>query len=422
MALAVKPCNGFNGAAMDSDKHNNAAAMPDWVAALAPNTLDDPFSLTEAVVERCPPLFFAQMAAPGMEGVRMWVATRFEPIREIFQNSERYSSHGVYPYFRALDIDLTAIPIDLDPPEHTKYRKFLDPWFSPRAIMRLEPQIRGNIDRLIDGFIDQGECDVAHDFGRIYPVRVFMDLMGFPEERFDDFLSWSHPMHFETDNFERYSWGTKSALAYMQGFIEEVRIRPPDETVASRIVHGEIEGRKLTDKEVLGTIFFLWDGGMDTVAATSSLMFRRLALDPKLQRLVRGSPDLMSRAVEEFLRMNPTVNTVRIAREDHELEGQQIKAGDRLMCLVAAGNFDPDKYENPREFRLDRSQNHHFTFVAGPHRCLGINLARFELRIATSEFLRRIPEFRMKPGAPCMAMPGLLGAPNVPVEWDAGAV
>ena len=206
-----------------------------------------------------------------------------------------------------------------------------------------------------------------------------------------------------------------------RSYIEDVRKAPPDETVASRIVHGEIDGRKLTDDEIAGTVFFLWDGGMDTVAATSSLIFRRLALDPELQQLLRDNPERMANAVEEFLRMNPTVNTVRVAKVDHELEGQQIRAGDRLLCLVASGNFDPDKYENPREFRLDRSHNRHMTFVAGPHRCLGINLARFELRIALSEFLRRIPAFRMKPGAECVATPGLLGAPKVPIEWDLSA-
>lgn len=416
--LAVKPSNGLNGLTMDSEPQDSSPALPLWAAALAPNTLPDPFAPTQAVLDSCPALFPADLQAPGMADTQLWIATRFEPIREIFQNHERYGSHGVYPYFRALGIDLTAIPIDVDPPLHTRYRKFLEPMFSPRAVMRLEPRIRANIDRLVDSFIDRGECDAAHDFGRIYPVKVFMELMGFPEERFEDFLGWSHPMHFEIDNKERYAWGVNGALEYMRGFIDEVRNRPKDGTVASRIVHGEIDGERLTEGEVLGIVFFLWDGGMDTVAATSSLMFRRMAIDQELQQMLRASPGLMARAVEEFLRMNPTVNTVRIAREDHELEGCSIKAGDRLMCLVASGNFDPDKYESPREFRLDRRQNHHFTFVAGAHRCLGINLARFELRLATGEFLRRIPPFRMKPGVECIAVPGLMGAPNVPVVWN----
>ncbi|MEZ5737438.1 MAG: cytochrome P450 [Novosphingobium sp.] len=406
---------------MDANDTMATTAMESWASSLAPNTLDDPFAPTEDVIHGCPSLFLSPASFANLDDSRLWVATRFEPIREIFQNSERYSSKCVYPYFRALGIELTAIPIQLDPPEHTVYRKFLEPWFSPKAIMALEPRIRANIDRLIDTFADKGECDVAHDFGRIYPVKVFMELMGFPEERFEDFLSWSHCMHFELDDEERYLWGARSALDYVRGYIDEVRKAPPDETVASRIIHGEIDGRALTDDEIAGTIFFLWDGGMDTVAATSSLIFRRLALDPELQQLLRDNPDRMANAIEEFLRMNPTVNTVRVALVDHELEGHQIKAGDRLMCLVASGNFDPDKYEDPREFRLDRSHNRHMTFVAGPHRCLGINLARYELRIALAEFLRRIPPFRLKPGAQCTATPGLLGAPNVPIEWEVRA-
>jgi cytochrome P450 len=387
-----------------------------WEHTLAPNTLFDPYSPGEEVIRGCPPLFRAPSVNSRLAG-GIWVATRFEPIREIFQNSDHYSSAAIYPYFRAMGIELTAIPIQLDPPEHTRFRKFLEPWFSPRAIVALEPAIRAQVGRLIDGFAGAGHCDVSHDFSRVYPVKVFMQLMGFPEERFEDFLAWSHPMHFEFENYERMSWGVSGALDYMRAFIAEQRQRP-NGGVASRIVHGEIEGRPLSDDEVLGTIFFLWDGGMDTVAATSSLMFRRLALDPGLQQLLRDNPASHAPGIEEFCRMNPTVNTVRMAKVDHVLEGQQITAGDLLMCLVSAGNFDPDKYERPREFRLDRTQNHHMTFVAGPHRCLGINLARFEMRIALSEFLRRIPAFRMQEGFECTATPGLRGAPNVPVVWE----
>ena len=177
---------------MDANDTMATTAMESWASSLAPNTLDDPFAPTEDVIHGCPSLFLSPASFANLDDSRLWVATRFEPIREIFQNSERYSSKCVYPYFRALGIELTAIPIQLDPPEHTVYRKFLEPWFSPKAIMALEPRIRANIDRLIDTFADKGECDVAHDFGRIYPVKVFMELMGFPEERFEDFLSWSH--------------------------------------------------------------------------------------------------------------------------------------------------------------------------------------------------------------------------------------
>lgn len=387
-----------------------------WEMALAPNTLPDPYSLSERVLENYPPLFFAPARDTRM-GQGMWVATRFDPIREIFQNTDHYSSEGVYPYFALLGEDLRAIPISIDPPEHGKYRKLLEPWFTPRAIMGREVSIRRNVERLIDSFAQSGECDASYDFSRIYPVKVFMEIMGFPEEMFEDFLSWSHPMHFEMDNPERMIWGARQAFTYMRGFIENTRRAPRNEALASQIVYGELDGRPLTDDEVIGIIFFMWDGGMDTVAATSSLMFRRLGIDLELQQHLRDNPGRMANAVEEFLRMHPTVNTIRIAKCDHLLEGQQIKAGDRLLCLAASGNFDPDKYDDPRTFRLDRAQNNHMTFVAGPHRCLGIHLARYELRIALGEFFNRIPPFRLKPGADCVAMPGLVGAPHVPLVW-----
>ena len=133
--------------------------------------------------------------------------------------------------------ELTAIPIQLDPPEHTKYRALLAPWFSPQAVRALEPKIRATVNGLIDGFVGNGACDVSHDFGRIYPVLVFMDLMGFPEEMFDDFLKWSHPMHFKTDNPERMVWGTKHALDYVRQFTAELRNAPTNGTVASHVVH-----------------------------------------------------------------------------------------------------------------------------------------------------------------------------------------
>jgi cytochrome P450 len=387
-----------------------------WEQALGPNYLEDPYALTEGVLESCPPLFRAKPSSPRM-GDCLWVATRFDVIREIFQNNDHYSTADNYPYFRIIGENLRAIPLQLDPPEHTKYRKFLEPWFAPKAVMALEPRIRVTVNTLIDGFVDEGACDASYDFSRVFPVQVFMDIMGFPREMFDDFLAWSHPMHFETHDDERMGWGTRGALDYMRSFIAQVRRSPPTDTLGSAIVHGGVEGRGFTDDELVGMIFFIWDGGMDTVAATSSLIFRRLAMDAEIQTLLRRNPGKMAVAIEEFLRMNPTVNTARTAKVDHVLEGQDIKRGDRLFCLVAAGNYDPDRYEDPRAFRIDRPQNRHLTFVAGAHRCLGINLARFELQIALSEFLRRIPTFRLKPEARCMAVPGLLGAPSVPIVW-----
>jgi cytochrome P450 len=310
------------------------------------------------------------------------------------------------------------IPLAIDPPDHGKYRILLNPWFSPKAVTELEPRMRGIINQLIDGFEAKGGCDAAYDFGRLYPVCVFLDLMGFPRDKLDDFLAWEYAILHSKRNVETMKWGVSGALTYLRGFIEEVRSKPNDQ-LASHIVHGLVDGRPLTEDEIIGTVFFLWVGGLDTVAATSSLAFRRMALDPDLQRRLREHPQVIPEAIEEFLRMQPLVNSTRLVKKDHEIRGVKIKQGDHVMCFNSAGNFDPTEFAQPWEFRLDRPANRHFTLAGGPHRCLGSHLARRELRIATAEFLRRIPEFKIKPDADSTAWPGLIAMPRLPLVWQA---
>ncbi len=211
-------------------------------------------------------------------------------------------------------------------------------------------------------------------------------------------------------------WGIRSAVDYLREFVEEIR-QNPGENLTSRIVHGEVDGRALTDDEIMGTVTFLWVGGLDTVAATTSLMFRRLALDQELQRTLRENPSLHGDAIEEFMRMQPLVNSTRTVKEDHEIRGIPIKAGDRVMAYNTVGNFDPDEFADPLEFRLDRTTNRHWTLAGGSHRCLGSHLARLEMRHALGEFLRRIPQFELAPDATRMVFPGLIAVPRLPLVW-----
>jgi len=413
----------FAGAAAAAPGADLPAHVPpelvfEYEASLDANTLDDPFSLTEEVRTKLPPVFFARSRSATMGGPGSWVCTRYEDIREVLQNNALYSSEGIFPFQTLVGETFRTVPNSYDPPEHDKYRLLLNPWFSPKEVNELEPNIFRVVNELIDGFVDKGECDVAYGFGRIYPVKVFLDLMGFPPERFEDFLDWGYAILHEMGNLERVKWGAKTAIAYLRSFVAEVRERPPADYLVSRLVYGKVEGRPLTDDELIGAMFFLWIAGLDTVAATSTLMFRHLSLDTDLQQKLRENPDLIPEAVEEFLRMNPTVNSARAVKQDHELGGVQIKKGDRVSCLIAAGNFDPTEFEDPRTFRTDRSSNRHLTFIAGAHRCLGSHLARRELKIALAEFLRRIPPFRMKPGADRTVVPGLIAMRNLPLVWD----
>jgi cytochrome P450 len=382
-----------------------------------PNDFADPFSRTKSIYEELPPVFYTPWTQTALyDGT--WVVTHYEDIREVYQNDALYSAADVANFQELVGEKFRMIPLAIDPPEHGHYRVLLNPWFSPRAISDMEPRIRATVNELIDGFADKGECDVSYDFGRLYPVRVFMDLMGFPREMLEEFLQWEYALLHSGGDFERMTWGIGSALAYCRSFIEEMRARPAN-NLTSHIVHGQVDGRPISEDEIIGAVLFLWVGGLDTVAATSSLAFRRMALNPELQRRLREHPEVIPEAIEEFLRMQPLVNSTRLVKTDHEIRGVKIREGDHVMCFNSAGNFDPGEFAEPWDFRLDRPANRHFTLAGGPHRCLGSHLARRELRIATAEFLRRIPEFEIKPGADSTAWPGLIAMPRLPLVWQA---
>lgn len=385
-----------------------------------PNALVDPYAVTERALDELPPIFFSPRPRPGVCGPA-WVFTRYEDIRQAYEKGEYYSSRDSATFHYLVGERFRLIPLGFDQPEHTKYRSFLNPRFSPRSVAAMETSIRDSIDSLIDEFVDKGACDAAYDFGRVYPVVVFLDLMGFPRSMLEEFLSWGYAVLHSHGNIEKISWGIGSAVKYLRNFVQEVRDKPEDETLGSYIVHGKIDGVPLTEDEIMGMMTFLWLGGLDTVAATTSMMFRRMALQPELQQRLRDSPDLINTAVEEFLRTEPLVNSGRLVIKDHEVRGIQLKAGDYVLCANNVGNFDPDRFDTPRGFIPDRTNNRHFSFGGGPHLCMGVHLARRELRLALGEFLRRVPFFKIAPGVTCEAMPGLVAAPRVPIVWDPSA-
>jgi len=281
----------------------------------------------------------------------------------------------------------------------------------------MQDDMRALAAGMIDEFAGRGEVDVAWDFGRVYPVRIFMGLMGFPAPMFEQFLAWEWDI-LHSGDLAKMQAALRSVLEFLRGFIAE-KEREPDDHLVSKIVHGKIEGKPLTDDEKIGMVWFLWLGGLDTVAATISQMFRRMALQPGIQRQLREHPEIIDTAVEEFLRTQPILSSSRKAKKDFTWHGVTIKAGETVQCINPAGNFDPTRFADPRRFDPQREPNRHATFVLGVHLCLGAPLARRELRILLDEWFKRIPEFRIKPGTDSTVYPGLLSIRNLWLAWDA---
>jgi cytochrome P450 len=392
-----------------------------WALGSKPNDLTDPYEPCDWLNRPDIPRLLFSPATPGGGSViagggrGSWVVTHYEDINRVYTDNEHFSNKGTAEFQALIGETFPSIPLAIDPPEHAKYRLFLMPHFSPARLNRMMAQIREVAAEIIESFADKGEVDVAWDFARVFPVRIFMRLMGFPPPMFEQFLSWEWDI-LHSNDYAKIAAALRGVVAFLRGFIAEKEANP-DEHVVSSIVHGTIEGRLLTEDEKIGMVWFLWLGGLDTVAASISQMFRRMALQPEIQRELRANPELMQSAVEEFLRTQPILSSARSAKMDFEWHGVTIKAGDTVQCLNPAGNFDRTQFSDPRTFDPARKSNRHFTFVAGVHLCLGAPLARREMRIVLEEWFKRIPEFRVKPGADTTVFPGLLSIRNLPLVW-----
>jgi cytochrome P450 len=391
-----------------------------FAMGMVPNDLVDPYEPCGWLSgPEIPRLLFNPKgeAGYGISGSNgSWVVTHYEDIDRVYSDNEAFSNKGTAEFQRVIGETFRSIPLAIDPPEHGKYRAFLLKYLSPSRVNLMDAQIRAVCVEMIESFADKGEVDVAWDFGRVFPVRIFMGLMGFPPAMFEQFLDWEWDI-LHSNSLEKMQAALRGVLEFLRAFIAE-KEQTPDDHLVSMIVHGTIQGQPLTEEEKIGMVWFLWLGGLDTVASTISQMFRRMALQPDIQRQLRSHPELIQGAVEEFLRTQPILSSARTVKHDMEWHGVTLKAGDSVQCLNPSGNFDPARFENPRLFDPTRKGNRHFTFVGGVHLCLGAPLARRELRTLLDEWFKRIPEFRVKPGADTTVFPGLLSIRNLPLVWD----
>lgn len=388
-----------------------------FASGSVPNDRLDPYSVGELLLDpEFPRIHFYPWPSSGNPW-GAWVVTRYEDIQRVYEDTEYFSSEGVAQFQALAGETFQTIPLGLDPPEHGRFRKFLNPWLTPVALKKRTDSVRAIIAEMIAEFEDKGEVDIAYDFGRVFPVRIFLDLMNFPMSMFDQFLEWEYQILHEPE-LETKARAVTEVLAWLREFMEEKRANP-DDHLGSYIVNAEIPGDPISDTDRLSMLWMLWLGGLDTVASTVSLMFRRMAMDQDLQQRLRDDRELINSAVEEFLRTQPLVNSGRKVKKDFEWHGVQIKAGDWVTVFNTVGNFDPAKFACPHTFDPARQANRHFTLAAGPHLCLGQHLARRELRILLDEWFDRIPQpFRVKDGADTTVVPGLLAIRNLPIVWD----
>ncbi len=301
------------------------------------------------------------------------------------------------------------IPLQIDPPDHRKYRRILDPLFAPKQMAQLEAPVSALVNDLIDGFVEQGEVDFATAFSIPYPSQVFLTLLGLPLDQLPMFLAMKDGI-IRPDRVTGTAWNSeemfehqRATAASIYAYFDEVldaRHAERQDDILSRFLDVEVEGERLTREEILDICFLFLIAGLDTVTATLDCMFAYLAQHPEQRQRIVDDPATIPSAVEELLRWEtPVMAVVRVALADAELGGCPVHQGDQVIVLLGAGNTDGAEFEAPHEVRFDRDVNRHLAFGGGVHRCLGSHLARQELRIALREWHRRIPSYALAPDA-----------------------
>jgi cytochrome P450 len=374
--------------------------------------LDDPF-LAGARLHEGPDIIWARDPGHGRPG---WVITSHAWMQEAYADHERFSSRDSIGLPRQLGHAWPMIPIEVDPPLHASYRLLLNRSFTPKAVHALEGVVQEACDALLAGFESRGECEFVGEFASRFPTRIFLGLLGLPDELAPQFLAWEHQMVRAPEPAARRAAG-RAVIAYLEGFVREQRGRPRTELLAA-ILEGRIDGRAVDDGEIMGMLFTLYLGGLDSVASTLGWVMRRLALEPSLQAGLRARPQDIPLAVDELLRAYPVVNNHRVAAKDCDFHGVALRRGDNVLLPSYVAGRDPETHPDPHAIRLDRREGR-ITFGSGRHICLGMHLARREVRIVIERFLAAFENIRPQTGeAYAFDTQGVVGVTRLPLGWD----
>lgn len=326
-----------------------------------------------------------------------WVVSRYADIMAAACDPATFSSRdgtGTPP------IPTRLLPIDTDPPLHQKYRKIINPSFTPQAVRAQEAEWRSLAKELIAQLPPDGPVELCGTFAVPFPQQVALRMIGFPDEDRPDLARWIDDItRLRGIDDEKVG---EAAVGVMTRIIERLEERsgaspasPKAQDLISVLLDAEIDGRPLDDDEQLFSMTLLLLGGLDTTTSAIAMAMAHLADHPEDRARLLADPDLLDTAVEEFVRVaTPVQGLGRTVTRDTDLGGCPLGAGDRVFLLWASGNRDPEAFDRPDEVVLDRHPNHHLGFGAGPHRCVGSHAGKLMVKIALQELLPWLGDYR----------------------------
>jgi cytochrome P450 len=373
----------------------------------------DSMAMYDALRERYSPYFWSPVGTKGY-----WVITSGVVQRDVYQRPTVFSNNVESPFDP--DATFTLIPETLDPPLHTKWRQLLSPFFSPRRVASMEPEVRRQCIKLIEDLVERGECDYVADFSQKYPTTIFLGIIGVSPDQLGQFMQWEDDILHTPSTADGLARQARAVNDVVTMFSEVIASRRKNsgQDLISEALTWTIDGRPIPDEDLLSLCLLLFMAGLDTVTNELAYATWHLAGHPADRQAIVDQPALIPIAIEEFLRYYSIVTPARQALVDVEVHGCPIKKGDMVSLPLTAANRDPDEFHDADKVLIDRQENNHAGFGMGPHRCLGSHLARREMRIALEEWHKRIPDYGVVEGVPLPEYIGSqLGLASLPLQW-----
>jgi cytochrome P450 len=313
--------------------------------------------------------------------------------------------------------------IFMDPPEHTRLRKLLNKGFSPAAIDGLRPQVEAIVDRMLTPLQPGSEVDLMSEFANPMPVRIILEMLGIPQELSETFGEWSRAIAVfrgSPDRTVEHAQAAQDALIGLTDFFRKTvadRRRNKGNDLISLLIDIEEEGEVLTEEELYAQCIALLFAGHETTRNLIGNGMYTLLKHPQETAELRENPDMIRTTVEEILRLeSPVQMTARVLKDEMEVCGQRIPKGWTILCMLGAANRDPKQFKEPNQVNLKRLNNQHLAFSAGPHFCIGSQLARLEGQVALMNLVRRFPKMKLAGPRPAWASTfGLRGLKSLQV-------
>jgi cytochrome P450 len=339
--------------------------------------------------------------------------TRYDDLLAAYKNTAVFSSDKKKEFAPKYGASLlfehhTTSLVFNDPPAHTRVRRLIMGALSPRAIAGMEGDLIALVDRLIEAIGAKGEVDLIADFAAAIPIEVIGNLLDVPQDEREPLRGWSlailgalEPV-ISTDVFTRGNTAVQEFLGYLQVLVTRRRAKPgnPERDVLTRLIQGEADGERLTEKELLHNCIFLLNAGHETTTNLIGNGLVTLSVNAAEKTRLIENPQMIKSAVEEILRYESSNQLGnRMTTERIELGGAVLPPGTPVTLCIGAANRDERQFTDPETFDVSRNPNRHLAFGTGAHQCAGMALARLEGAIAISRFLARFPRYALK-GAP----------------------